>query len=137
MAAQDENLQLLKDWHNIKAEAEKARVILAQEAELRKQVFAAFFDTPSEGTNTVDLPNGWKLKGVYKLDRKVDESSLDAVKEGMRVEMGVNPDPLVKYTPSLVKSKYNGLTQEQKNFFDAALTIKPQSPTLELVQPEE
>lgn len=78
-----------------------------------RQVFAAFYPAPKEGTNTLDLAEGWKLKGVYKLDRKIDEAALPAVTEQLR-EMGVNADTLVKWSPDLKTATYKELTAEER-----------------------
>jgi len=128
-------MKLLEEWRLAKAEADAVKPIIAKEQELRKQVFAAFYPTPKEGTNTLDLAEGWKLKGVYKLDRKIDEAALPAVTEQLR-EMGVNADTLVKWTPSLKTAIYKELTAEQRAVFDQALIIKPGLPTIELVAPK-
>ena len=131
----EEQMKLLEEWRLAKAEADAVKPIIAKEQELRKQVFAAFYPTPKEGTNTLDLAEGWKLKGVYKLDRKIDEAALPAVTEQLR-EMGVNADTLVKWTPSLKTAVYKELTAEQRAVFDQALIIKPGLPTIELVAPK-
>lgn len=130
----EEQIKLLEEWRLAKAEADAVKPIIAKEQELRKQVFAAFYPDPKEGTNTLNLAEGWKLKGVYKLDRKIDEAALPAVTEQLR-EMGVNADTLVKWTPSLKTATYKELTAEQRAVFDQALIIKPGLPTIELVAP--
>lgn len=131
----EEQMKLLEEWRLAKAEADAVKPIIAKEQELRKQVFAAFYPDPKEGTNTLNLAEGWKLKGVYKLDRKIDEAALPAVTEQLR-EMGVNTDTLVKWTPSLKTAIYKELTAEQRAVFDQALIIKPGLPTIELVAPK-
>lgn len=130
----EEQMKLLEEWRQAKAEADSVKPILAKEQELRKQVFAAFYPAPKEGTNTIDLAEGWKLKAVYKLDRKIDEAALPAVAEQLR-GMGVNVDTLVKWTPGLKTATYKELTAEQRAVFDQALIVKPGAPTIELVPP--
>lgn len=130
----EEQMKLLEEWRLAKAEADAVKPIIAKEQELRKQVFDAFYPAPKEGTNTIDLVEGWKLKGVYKLDRKIDEAALPAVTEQLR-EMGVNADTLVRWSPILKIATYKELTAEQRAVFDQALIIKPSLPTIELVAP--
>lgn len=130
------DLELLNAWWNAFNEAEAAKVVIRREQELRKQVFEYYFKDPREGTNYLELPNGWRLKAIYKLDRKIDEAALPAVKEQLK-ELGVNVDALVEYKPTLKTKLYRELTAEQARIFDQALTIKPSSPIIELVQPEE
>lgn len=132
----DEQVALLEEWRHLKAEVERLAPTIAKERELRARVFTAFYPTPKEGTNTAELQDGWKLKGFYKLDRKVDEASLQAVSEQLR-SMGVNSETLVGWEPKLKTATYRELTAEQRATFDQALTIKPGSPTLELLPPEE
>lgn len=131
----EEQMKLLEEWRLAKAEVDSVKPIIAKEQELRKQVFTAFYPAPKEGTNTIDLAEGWRLKGVYKLDRKIDEAALPAVAEQLR-EMGVNVDTLVKWTPDLKTATYKELTAEQRAVFDQALIIKPGTPTIELVPPK-
>lgn len=125
----------LTEWQNTKAEADKVKPIIEKEQALRKEVFGLFFPAPTEGTNKFDLPEGWTLKGTYKIDRKVDEQAVPAITEALR-GMGVNVDLLVAYEPKLKTATYKELTAEQRVVFDQALTIKPGSPTLELVPPK-
>lgn len=125
----------LTEWQAAKAEADKVKPIIEREQALRKEVFGSFFPAPTEGTNKFDLPEGWTLKGTYKIDRKVDEQAVPAVTEALR-GMGVNVDLLIGYEPKLKTATYKELTAEQRAIFDQALTIKPGSPTLELVPPK-
>lgn len=125
----------LTEWQTAMAEAVKAKPIIEKEQALRKEVFALFFPAPVEGTNKFDLLEGWELKGTYKIDRKVDEAAVPAVTEALR-EMGVNADLLISYEPKLKTATYRELTAEQRVVFDQALTIKPGSPTLELIAPK-
>lgn len=125
----------LTEWQAAKAEADKVKPIIEREQALRKEVFGSFFPAPTEGTNKVDLPGGWTLKGTYKIDRKVDEQVVPAVTEALR-GMGVNVDLLIGYEPKLKTTVYRELTAEQRAIFDQALTIKPGSPTMELVAPK-
>lgn len=136
MSGKGLDLKLLNAWWNAFTEAEAAKAAIKREQELRRQVFEHYFKNPREGTNYVELPDGWRLKGIYKLDRKIDEAALPAVKEQLK-EMGVNADPLVEYKPSLKIKLYRELTAEQMRIFDQALIIKPSSPTIELVKPKE
>lgn len=125
----------LTEWQAAKAAADAVKPTVEKEQTLRKEVFALFFPAPIEGTNKFDLPEGWALKGTYKIDRKVDEQAVPAVSEALR-GMGVNVDLLIGYEPKLKTATYRELTAEQRGIFDQALTIKPGSPTVELVAPK-
>jgi hypothetical protein len=119
-------------WQQTKAQVEQ---LTATERRLREELFGAAFPAPIEGTNNAELPEGWKLKGVLKINRTIDEAALPAVKEAVR-GMNFNPDPLVKYKPELVLKDYKALPENVRHVFDAALTIKPGLPTIELVPPK-
>lgn len=136
----EEQTAKLLEWEAAQAEAMLVKPIIAKEQALRKEVAEMFFPDPEEGVNNFELPaGGFKLKLTYKIDRKVDEGSLEAVKEQLRA-MDINPDTLIEMKPSLVLKTYRALVQintEAAKIFEQALTIKPGSPTLELVAPKE
>lgn len=132
----DERMELLRDWNTAVAKAAECKPLVELEQALRKAVMAEFFPTPKEGVNNLDMGQGWTLKGTYKIDRKVDEAALPAVKEQLR-ELGVNADTLVKYKPEVATTIYKALSEQARLIFDTALTIKPGSPTVELVPPKE
>lgn len=128
----------LQEWNEALVAATEAKKAIEKEQALRKEIMALFFPTPEEGTNKVDLGSGWTLKATHKIDRKIDEAALPAVFQQLR-EMGVNPDPLVRAVPSLETKAYKSLAQinpDASRVFDQALTIKPGSPTLELIPPK-
>jgi hypothetical protein len=101
---------------------------------LRKALFGHFYPDPKEGTNTAALENGWKLKGVYKIDRKVLVEAIPATREAME-KIGVNIDTLIEWDPSLKISAYRALSDATKSIFDKVLLIKPGAPSLELAPP--
>lgn len=129
-------LSLLKEWSALREQMLAFAPTVEKEIQVRKELFALAFPVPKEGTNTEDLPNGWKIKGIYRLDRKLDEAALPAVFEQLR-NQNVNPDPLVKWKPELVTGDYKALSPANKATFDQALTTKPASPTVELIPPKE
>jgi hypothetical protein len=135
----DVKYEVLEQWEKAAAAAAAAKLVIEKEQELRKQVASLFFTEPKEGVNGLDLEKGWELKLTYKVDRKIDEASLSAVKEQL-TEMGISIDTLLQYKPSLAASAYKSLVAVNPlagKIFDQALIIKPASPTLELVPPKE
>jgi len=127
-----EYLAKLSEWQGV---ANHLATLKAREMELRKELFAFAFPNPLEGTNKVDLPEGWLLKGVYKLDRSVDEAAFNAIKDQLRA-INVNPDPLVRLKPELAVRDYKALSDQARGIMDQALIIKPGAPSLELVAPK-
>lgn len=128
----------LQEWHQAVLAAQEAKKVVEAEQALRKEVMALFFPEPVEGTNKFELEAGWSLKATHKIERKVDEAALPAVLHQLR-EMGVNPDPLIRTKPDLDPKAYKSLVQinpDAAHVFEQALTIKPGSPTVELVPPK-
>jgi hypothetical protein len=128
----------LQEWNEALVAATEAKKAIEKEQALRKEIMALFFPAPEEGTNKVDLGAGWTLKATHKIDRKIDEAALPAVFQQLR-EMGVNPDLLVRAVPALETKAYKSLAQinpDASRVFEQALTIKPGSPTLELIPPK-
>jgi len=117
-------------WEKAAADLIKAKTY---EMALRKKIVAALFPNPTEGTNTYQLPGEWKLKLTHKIDRKLDESALEAVWENLAEG---SEDKLIKNKPSLIKKAYDDLTSEEQVIFNEALILKPGSPTLKLIEPK-
>lgn len=133
-----EKRTLLIEWSMAKQKLTEAALLLDNEMSLRKRVMEAYFPAPVEGVNTCQLESGWEMKATYKIDRKIDEAALPAVNAKLR-EMGVNPDPLVKFKPGLDTSTYKTLVQtnpEAAKVFEQAMTSKPASPSIELKPPK-
>lgn len=126
-----ELLKKIWEWH----EAEAALAALkAREMELRAQIMAAVFLDPKIGTNTAELPDGWKLKGVAKVNVKIDEPALDSMKEKLR-EGGIVLEEVIRYKPDLVAGAYKEYPEHQRKLIDLVLIKSPGSPSLELVPP--
>jgi len=122
----------LETWYKLQEQLEK---IKAQEMELRKKIFTAYFPNPVEGTNSAPLTEGWVLKAVYPIRREPEQAALEVLKEELRAK-GIPVDNLIKYKPELVTAMYRQLTDEQRNLFDQVLVIKPGSPQMEVMLPK-
>ena len=130
-----ELLTKLNTWYEMTQRIAELKPLIEAENALRKELVQDLFPDTVEGTASPALPDGYTAKGTKKLDRKIDESALPAVQAKFR-EMGLNPDPIVTFKPSLATTVYKSLTEEQKAVFDEALIIKPSTPTLEIVAPK-
>lgn len=122
----------IEQWYKMHQELSRLR---AAEMLLRKKIFSGLFPEPVEGTNKHELGDGWLLKATYSLTRDIDPGALSVARD-MLIERKINPDVLVNYKPSLVKSAYNKLTDDERAFFDQVLIVKPGSPSLEIVLPK-
>jgi hypothetical protein len=119
-------------WNELQAQLV---TIKDQEMKLRREIFAACFPAPTEGTNKLELPEGWTMKATYKLNRSLDEAALPAVLAELRKHK-VNTEELVSYKPSLSLSAYKKLDPRWVAILDQVVTTTPGAPTLELVAPK-
>lgn len=120
------------EWNALQRQLTKLK---DDEMRLRKEIFAACFPDPTEGTMKVDMPEGWALKGVYKLTRSIDEAALPAVLSELH-KRHVNTDTFLRYKPTLDLKAYRALDPRWQEIFEQALEIKPGAPTLEIIPPK-
>lgn len=126
-------LEKIGQWYDLQ---NKLAALKDQEMALRQEIFAAQFPTPAEGVNSLDLPEGWTLKGTYKINRTIDEAALPAVLEALRKKK-LATEALVAYKPSLVIKGYRALSDDHRRILEQALVIKPGAPSLELIAPKK
>lgn len=119
--------KMLADW---KAAVEELDAVKERELTLRKQLFAGAFPAPAEGTQRVTLTDGTILKGVFKLNRKIDVEVLKNLELSQRVK-----DMVVRYKPELDTKMYRTMSTEDREIFDECLTITPGTPALEIEDP--
>lgn len=120
----------LDEWYKLRNRLAK---IKSEEALLRGKVFRCMFPNPVEGTNHVALSEGFELKAVYPIARKVQEDLLSARVGELRAA-GIKLDDVVVYKPEVAITEYRKLTDDQMKLFDSILEIKPGSPQLSIVQ---
>lgn len=126
----EEANEVLSKWDNL---AQELKAVKKKELELRNLLFAHFFEAPKEGTNTIELGNGWKLKAAYKFTRTLDKASLLSALQQMPEG---SEDKLVDYKPSLKLAEYRKLPEDLVKLFDEAVITKPGAPALEIVAPK-
>jgi hypothetical protein len=161
MALTAEQTAKLAEWQAALTELAACKPIIERERELRKEAFALLFPDPKEGTNTVELANGWVCKGTYPIERKVDAALVQQLR-GLKVidlspellqKLSIDPaacgsgasvlevlrfnvDEVLNYEPKLVVKPYRQLTAEQTLLFDRCLDSKPGSISMEITQPK-
>lgn len=102
-----------------------------EEMRLRKAFAASVTPTPVEGTLTVELGAGYRLKLVQPMARTLDEALFGSVWE----QDPTLPQDLVGYKPALNMARYNELTAEQRAVFDQCVTTKPGAPQVAVQVP--
>ena len=148
----------LFEWYQLKEQLDDMK---AKEMTLRLKIFKHYFPSPEEGTQNVRLPDGFVVKATYPIVRKIDPAHLDAFRKltvkdvydqliamkmindqttvdfntPLTTFLNLNVDNLVKYDPDLIIKEYRTLTDEQRQFFEQCMEIKPGSPAIKIVPP--
>lgn len=103
------------------------------------ELVGKFFAGAPEGTSTVELGGGYKLKaGIkynYRLDPDQTAKALDKI---------IQADPagkmlaarLVKWAPELRVGEWRKLPEKLAKIIAGAISVSPATPSLELVAPE-
>lgn len=139
---------VLLSWQQAKDVLEAAKVT---EMDWRKYVVKRAFPNPTEGTNTVELGNDYKLKAVIKYNYKLDadnekiERGLDQIRATGNQGQFI-ADRLVSWTPNFLVTEYRNLqaqaddgSEEAKkmlNIVNSFLTIDEGAPTVKITEPK-
>jgi hypothetical protein len=127
------NLGTVAEWFRKKKDL---IALQASEMLLRKRIFTHFFKAPKEGSgNWYTLDDGYRLNGVHKINRSVDEPVMRAMWDDL-CKQGVPMNNLIRMKPELNTKAYRELTEEQRKLFDQCLTIKDGSPELDIKPPK-
>ncbi|AMW36152.1 hypothetical protein [Xanthomonas phage XAJ2] len=137
--------RILALWEASKLQLEKAK---ADEMDYRKQFVAfAFNPDKKEGTERIELANGYEAKSVKKLNyglKSYDPNlPVDEAVDAMLTELESASEEgvfiakrLIKWTPELSKSEYNKLPVNLKAIADKVVETKEGAPTLEIIEPK-
>jgi hypothetical protein len=123
------NMEVVAEWHKVAAKLKKLKKL---EATLRKEVVANFVK-PVLGVNRQDLGDGYSLKLTHKETITIDNGMLQAMTLDME-EAGIPIDMLIDRKPTLVKSVYNKLSEDNLYLFDQILIVKAAAPSIEIVE---
>lgn len=130
-----DKMDLLSKWHEAQEALKAAK---ETEADLRKAVIAEFFsEVPqdAEGTFSLQIGGGYKIRSQYKLTRKINQEALHEMKEQIEAS-GVNLDEVIHWTPVLRMAAYNTLTLDQRQVFDEIIESKQSFPALKIEAPK-
>jgi hypothetical protein len=133
----------IQEWQRLDAQLDQVK---QAEMALRCEIVMALCDTAKlEGTETLELGNGWKIKAVKKQNYNLTNEFGET--EKLLAAVGqINPaiaTGLVKWKPDMSLSTYKkelvplaATTPELATLLAHALIIKPGSPSLEIVPPK-
>lgn len=130
-----DKMELLSKWHEAQDALRQAK---EAEADLSKKVVEEFFSKvpqDAEGTFSLPLGGGYKLKSQYRLTRKINAEALQELKADLEAN-GVDVDALVHWTPSIVMGQYRTLSMEQKQLFDEVIESKQSTPSISIEAPK-
>ena len=122
------------EWQSLTKWLETAK---EREMELRTLLVSIVSkDQLTEGTNTVRTEDGWEFQINRRVNRKLDETALDAVmselpEDSPYRQLGV----LVTYKPALVLGGFRTMPEDQKLIFAQALTETDGAPALVISKP--
>jgi len=128
-----EQIAAVQAWNEAKNELDRFK---QQESMLRDELVKLLFSSKDEGTESIEVSNGWKLKAVKKLDYKLDNKDNQIV----AICAMLDPDTakrLFNWKPDLSVSTYKQLDATTQSLLNGCLTIKPAKASLELVPPKE
>lgn len=138
--------RVLAEWQTAAAALEAAK---ADEMAKRKLAFPVVFGTEAkEGTNRVPLANGWSVKGVRKVNYKLDSDITKVNVAYAAVEALGNEGPflasrILKRVYDFGQGEYKKLDPanpthaQAKALIDAILTTSDGAPTLEIEAPKQ
>lgn len=113
--------QVLPTWMKVKEEERKA---IEHRRELDKMIQSLL---PKQDEGSVSAKDGdYKVTVTYKLDRKLDTSSLQA--NWMAVP--ASAQAAVKWKADLSTTSFRALSDQDKGALSAYITTKPASPTV-------
>jgi len=125
--------EIILHWQEVKAHLDSCK---KQELELRKAIIAqCFSDDQVEGTESIDLGKGWKIKAIKKLSYRCIGTQEDIVCAMSALSLDTR-SRLISWKASLSTKEYKLLNEAQKRQFDSVVEIKPGTPTLELIGPK-
>lgn len=140
--------EVLMHWQELKDQLAK---IKDEELEFRKYIVSRAFPQKEEGTNTLELGNGYELKAVVKFNYKLADN--DIVEAGLsRIakignEGAFIADRLVSWHPNFLVSEFRTLQENADKGSGEArailkevesfLTITDAAPTLNIKEPKK
>ena len=138
------NNDKLVQWDAAKKALKAAQAL---ESSLRSEVLQELYGFGGEsdlreGTENLELGNGYKLKAVFKVSRKLENKNGETSEALRNIAMDFEggklyAERLVKWSPELSVSEYKKLPDDIRAVIDACVTSKAATPSLEIVEPKK
>lgn len=122
----------ISEWYTLNAQLSALK---EREMFLRKKICSAKFTQPREGTNNLPIENGYVMKMVHVVNRKLDIGQFELFRDTFESQK-IPVNDIIENKPQLVVAQYKALTEEQRRLFDNCLTITDGSPQLSIVMPK-
>lgn len=142
VALPDDTATMMSRWYTLQAQLAE---IKNEENQLRQAIVTKLFTAEKlEGTETIDIGNGWRLKATKELNVTATNASGQAMNL-LNAIGAINPDlanGLVKWQPEIAMKPYRELVTLTKTHpelsvpLSACITVKPGMPKLEVVPPD-
>jgi hypothetical protein len=107
-----------------------------EEKSLRDELVSTFDPSIIEGTENLELANGYKLKCEKKITRGLTTKKEDEINNVLDLLPDDVAERIVKWQPELSVSDYKKLCDEHRGIIDSIVVSKPGSSVLKLVQPK-
>lgn len=128
----DHAIKLIETWNAANSALAVAR---ANEKAAREALAGTLFPDPVEGSgNKIDIGYGSVLQLDHKINRRLDEAELDAIRVGIPEEVF---STIVNVKLSLSVTEWKRADDATKELFHGAVTEAPGAPSLKIVQPKK
>ena len=133
--------KLMAAWYPV---ANEAKAAAEREKEIRNAIVAVLYPTSfdTEGTDKFSLGGGWVFEVKRRMNDKIDEAALAAVREEV-AKLPVDPDSgevpsiesCIKYKPDFSMSGYKNLRDDVRELLNQAITLTPGTPGVSVIPP--
>lgn len=124
--AKGDYMEMLDRWMELDASIKHLK---EQEKALRVLLFEGTFPEPEEGTNNHELPDGRIVKGVYRINRRVDQDEAQSLPAKIRKKY-------FRTKLELNKREYNDAEDEERAIVERVITATPGTPSLDVKAPK-
>lgn len=114
--------EALEHWYTLK---KRLKTLQAEESMLRDSIKERAFPELQEGSNKLDLGDGFYLEGNLSYTYKVDRAALATKEATLRDDYEIPMDRVIDYEPKMSKRYFKTLSDEQKQAMSDVFSIRP------------